>query len=76
MARAAGGADKISMKSGDHRLKTYATDACATGIPGHISETDLDGWDGFNCVIRNEAGFTELTSAVEDMLAALARPND
>jgi hypothetical protein len=25
-----------------------------TGIPGHVSETDLDGWEGWDHVIEND----------------------
>jgi hypothetical protein len=50
----------------DHRLKT-----CATGIPGHISETDLDGWAGWDMVIRNNGSLSELGICLEGMLPAL-----
>jgi hypothetical protein len=50
----------------DHRLE-----ACATGIPGHVSEVDLDGWEGWDYRIVNDGSLTDLVAEVENMLAAL-----
>jgi hypothetical protein len=51
----------------DHRLKT-----CATGIPGHVSETDLDAWSDWDHVIENYGSLSELAIRVESMLVAMA----
>lgn len=56
-------------------LDACATAPCATGIPGHISELDLDAYEDWDEVIRNDGTLSELASRVEDMLTALAPPN-
>jgi hypothetical protein len=43
-------------------------EACATGIPGHVSETDLDGWKGWDYVIINNSTLEHLENIVEAML--------
>jgi hypothetical protein len=47
----------------------------ATGIPGHVSEVDLDGWEDWNYRIGNHGSLADLAVAVEGMMAALAAPN-
>jgi hypothetical protein len=47
---------------------------CATGIPGHCSEIDLDGWEGWqagqgNHVIDNSGTLQNLANCVEMILA-------
>jgi hypothetical protein len=65
------GAVLVRIERGDgHRLE-----ACATGVPGHISETDLDGWEKWDHVLLNEGTMSDLAVRVEDMLTALAQPN-
>lgn len=54
----------------DHRLGV-----CATGIPGHVSEWELDAFGGWDVVIQNDGDLTELAARVEGMLTALAPPN-
>jgi hypothetical protein len=43
-------------------------EACATGFPEHISETDLDGWKGWDYVIQNNGSLQDLADWVEVML--------
>jgi hypothetical protein len=52
----------------DHRLE-----ACATGIPGHVSEVDLDGWEGWDFRIVNNDSLTDLAAEIERMLAMLGQ---
>lgn len=40
-------------------------DAGGTGIPGHVSEIDLDGWDGWDHVVVNDGSLRDLAAAVE-----------
>jgi hypothetical protein len=47
----------------------------AGGIPGHVSEVDLDEWEGWDYRLANHGSLTDLAAAVEDMLAALTAPN-
>lgn len=42
--------------------------AGATGIPGHISESDLDGWEGWDYVVNNNGSLQELADKIEVML--------
>ena len=47
----------------DHRLE-----ACATGIPDHLSEIDLDGWEGWDYLIVNGGSLQNLAVRVEQIL--------
>lgn len=54
------------------RDKDHSLEACATGIEGHISEMDLDGWEGWDYRIANDGSMADLAADVENMLTALA----
>ena len=51
-------------------VPTPTTSPCATGIPGHLSEIDLDGWEGWDYVIDNDGSLQELAAKVEAVLGA------
>jgi hypothetical protein len=42
--------------------------AGATGIPGHVSESDLDGWEGWDYVIQNNGTLQDLADYIEVIL--------
>ena len=49
----------------DEEMRSAGGDACASGIPGHVSEWDLDGWEGWeigrdNYVIYNNGSLKNL----------------
>ena len=50
-------------------LKDHRLEACATGIPGHLSEIDLDGWEGYDHVIDNDGSLENLKWCIEAVLA-------
>jgi dephospho-CoA kinase len=54
------------------RDKNHRLEACSTGIPGHVSEADLDGWEGWDHVLDNDGSLQDLAAAVELMLAGKA----
>lgn len=65
-------------RSKDHGLENdnvHRLEACATGIPGHVSEVDLDDWEGWDYRIANDGSLVELAAEVEKMLTAVALPN-
>jgi hypothetical protein len=56
------------------RDKGHRLEACATGVPGHVSETDLDGWEGWeagrgNHVIDNNGTMDNLYCCLDAVLA-------
>jgi hypothetical protein len=45
-----------------------ATKACATGVPGHVSERDLDDWEGFDFLIVNNGTQEQLLEQLALMI--------
>lgn len=45
------------------------TSLCATGLPGHLSEIDLDGWEGWDHVIDNDGSLRDLATNIEIILS-------
>ena len=60
----------IRTAGGDAGATETPTSPCATGIPGHLSEIDLNGWEGWDYVIDNNGSLQDLAVRVEDMLDA------
>ena len=63
----------IRTAGGDAGATETPTSPCATGIPGHLSEIDLDGWEGWDHVIINDGSLQDLAAKVEEMLGATGK---